>query len=125
MFHPSYPRDQCQLIEWNKAPTKPLHSSLRQPDKMLEDETINYPFAIIRVAGSVTWRHIGELGSHSVLKLLRWDNKLDQAVEILKLRELEGASDDYTTLRFDFQYYSTKPLWEPGQKGSAMHQLLL
>ena len=125
MFQPSYPHDQCQLIEWNKAPTKPLHGSLYQNDEIIKNETIHYDFAIIRAKGSVTWKHVGELGSRSVLKLLRWDEKLDKIVEIMKLGEFEGASGDYTTLPFDFQYSSTKLLWEPGQKGCAMHKRLL
>ena len=125
MLQLSYPRNRCQLIEWNKAPKKPLHGSLYQNDEIVENETIHYDFAIIRAKGSVTWKHVGELGSHSVLKLLRWDKKLDKLVEILKLGEFEGASGDYTTLPFDFQYSSTKLLWEPGQKGCAMHKRLL
>ena len=115
-----YPRDQrCELVEWSKAPSKPLHGSPRDSDKIFEDQTMNYAFAIIRVKGSVKWKHNGAGGSRSALKLVRWDNELNERVDILQLGEFEGASDDFATLQFDFEYSSTNSLWGPGEKGFA------
>ena len=68
----------------------------------------------------MTWKHIGAGGSHSALKLLRWNEKLDKAVDMLQLGKFEGASNDYQTMAFEFQYSSDKFFWQPAEKGCTV-----
>ena len=73
----------------------------------------------------MTWKHIGAGSSRSALKLLRWNKKLDKAVDVLQLGEFEGASNDYKTTAFEFQYSSDKFFWQPAEKGLQCHRVLL
>ena len=100
-----YPRDQtCELIEWNKAPPEPLHGHFRGSDEVFESKVIDFAFTVMRVKGRIKWKHLGAVGSHSTLKLERFDEELDKAVEILQLGEFIGASDDFAILSFDFDF---------------------
>ena len=74
----------------------------------------------MRVKGSVKWKHLGAVGSHSTLKLKRFDEELDKAVEILQLGEFVGASDDFAILSFDFKLSTNNLLWGPGEKGGVL-----
>ena len=74
----------------------------------------------MRVKGRIKWKHLGAVGSHSTLKLERFDEELDKAVEILQLGEFIGASDDFATLSFDFDFLTKNLLWGPGEKGGVL-----
>ena len=74
----------------------------------------------MQVKGRIKWKHLGAVGSHSTLKLKRFDEELDKAVEILQLAEFIGASDDFAILSFDFELSTRNLLWEPGEKGGVL-----
>ena len=77
----------------------------------------------MRVKGRIKWKHLGAVGSHSTLKLERFDEELDKAVEILQLGEFIGASDDFAILSFDFDFLAKNVLWGPGKKGGVLAPL--
>ena len=118
-----YPCDQeCQLITWNKAPTEPLHGSLRQSDRIFADKVIDFAFTVMRVKGSVKWKYVGDGDgdSSSILKLQRWDEKLGKAVHMLNLGDLVAPPGEWKTLPFDFEYSTKDALWGPGEKGGLL-----
>ena len=108
------------MVRWTKAPSNALQGNPRDSDEIFTYETIDYDFTIIRVNGSFKWKHNGAEGCRSVLKLKRWDEGLQTAVDILQLGEFVGASDDFATLHFDFEYSSSSSLCGLGKKGGVL-----
>ena len=123
-----YPRDQqCEFIEWNKAPLEPLHGTLRQPDEIFADKVIDFAFTVMRVKGSIKWKYLGDGDgeSRSTLKLKRWDENLGEGVNSLELGQFVGTPGESKTLQFDFEYSANNALWGPGEKGGVFASLWL
>ena len=113
------PRDQqCELIQFNKPPTKPLDGGRMLNQKVVDDKNMTFPFIIVGVKGRVKYKHLNGGGSKSVLKLERCKDDLQEAVDMLQLGELVGACDNVETVLFDADYCNkNKSLWVPGEKG--------
>ena len=75
-------------------------------------------FTIMRVKGSITWKHLGADGSHSTLKLKRLGSK--HHADILKLKTFKGTSDNFATDKFEFPYSSNGSSWGCGDKGQIL-----
>ena len=102
------------MIQFNKAPAEPLHGikSCRgsQEDRVFDDKKIEYTCAVIRVTGSVKYKHLGPIGSKIVLKLKYYDEESREATDILSLGDLVGSSGDLATLTINEEYSSNKEL---------------
>ena len=115
------------MIQFNKAPAERLRGNKwSNEDKVFDDKTIEYTCAVIRVTGSVKYKHFGPIGSKIVLKLKYGDGESGEATDILTLGELVGSSDDLATLPFDVQYSSNKKLrGAPCAKGALLSYCVL
>ena len=110
---------QCHLIRFKEVPTNTLNGGRFRSDEVIDYKTMEYPFLILEVKGTITYKHLSGGGSKSVMKLQR-AGVSDRPKDIVQLVELVGACDDVKTQQIAFDYCNNKSFSASGEKGDML-----